>query len=79
VHISAKLHSLHPDRKFQFNFCPESQTAYLYICVVIVAMTTQRYNLASRKSLLLRRSHNTGNRKPIKRRLQRYIVYPEIF
>jgi len=31
------------------------------MCVVIVAMTIQRYNLASRNSLLLRRSQNIGN------------------
>ena len=51
VHISAKLHCLHPDRNFKFHLCLEIRIAYLYICVVIVAMTTQRYNLASRNSL----------------------------
>ena len=63
VHISTKLHCLHPDRNFKFHLCPESHIAYLYTCsncVVIVAMTTH-YNLASRNSLLLWRSQNIGN------------------
>jgi len=51
VHISAKLHCLSPDRNFKFHLYMESRIAYLYICVIIVAMTTQRYNLASRNSL----------------------------
>jgi len=46
VHISANLHCLRPDINFKFHLCPESRIVYLYICVVIVAMTTQRYNLA---------------------------------
>jgi len=41
VHISAKLHCLRPDRNFKFHLCPETRIAYLYIFVVIVAMTTQ--------------------------------------
>jgi len=64
VHISAKLHCLHPDRSSKFHLCSESHIVYLYICcncMVIVAMTTQRYNFASRNSWLLRRSQNIGN------------------
>jgi len=64
VHISAKLHYLRPDRKFKFHLCLESHIVYLYICsncMVIVAVTTQRYNLASCNSLLLRWSQNIGN------------------
>ena len=62
VHISVKLHCLRPDRNFRFHLCLENRIAYLYICTVIVAMTTQRYNLASRNCLmLLRRSQNIGN------------------
>jgi len=52
VRISVKLDCLCPDRNFKFHLCPERHIAYLYISVVIVAMTTQRYyNLASRNSL----------------------------
>jgi len=51
VHISAKLHCLRPDRNFKFHFCQESRIVYLYICVVIVTMTSQSYNLTSRNSL----------------------------
>ena len=60
--VSTKLqHCLRPDRNFKFHLCPESRIAYLYICVVIVTMTTQHYNLASHKSLLLWRSQNIRN------------------
>ena len=45
------LHCIRPDRNFRFHLCPESRIAYLYICVVIVTMKNQRYNLASHNSL----------------------------
>jgi len=53
----------------KFHLCPASRIAYLYFVPtadvlnvgVIDVMTTQHYNLASRNSLLLRRSQNIGN------------------
>jgi len=50
------LYCLRPDRNFKFHLCPESCITYLYICMVIVVMTIQRYNLASHNSL-----QNIGN------------------
>jgi len=56
VHISTKLHCLHPDRNFKFHLCPESQIVYLYIFVVIVAKKctewSTTYNAVLDKSLV---------------------------
>jgi len=65
VHISAhqvSLHCLRPHRNFKFHLCPESRIAYLYICMVIVGMTTQRYTSSRVTACCCEwRSQNIGN------------------